>query len=100
MERARARRCRDSHLVCTSWRTRTLDSGCKLVNVEHAPVHVELLLISSLNGASLWETLHYLDRAIELCVNELARVDVHGGGLVSGPTRTTPRVVCSLAAEH
>lgn len=38
----------------------------------NAPIHVELLLVSSLNGAGLGETLHYLDRAVELCINELA----------------------------
>ena len=46
----------------------------------NAPVHVELLLVSSLDGAGLGETLHYLDRVVELCINELARVDVHRGG--------------------
>ena len=43
----------------------------------NAPIHVELLLVSSLNGAGLGETLHYLDRPVELSINELARVQVH-----------------------
>ena len=43
----------------------------------NAPIHVELLLVSSLNGAGLGETLHYLDRPVELGINELARIHVH-----------------------
>ena len=66
----------------------------------NAPIHVELLLVSSLNGAGLGETLHYLDRAVELCINELALVDVHRGGGVLGSTGTAPRIVRSPAAKQ
>ena len=43
----------------------------------YTPIHVQLVLISRLNGPCLGEALHNLDGTVELRINELAGVHVH-----------------------
>ena len=65
------------HLACTSCHVKLSATAHRKVEEEHAPIHVQFVLISRLDGTRLRKALHYLDRPVELGINELARIHVH-----------------------